>query len=698
MKTLNFKLISLWIFIALLTSCSDESINDQLIDDSAPEQIQSFDHRSCGHTQHMEKLLSDPIYKEKYDLRMAQHTDYVKNAIGTRAICSNPTVIPVAVHYQGANSSDINCLISLAQESVAVLNADFQGINSDITNWTGNAASSFPGVGYGEACLEFVLADTNHPSGYGLSNGDLAVTVNATSGDTDANWSGYLNIYVLDANGNLGYAPLGGSGNGDGVVIDRGAFGSGTNCGNIGSSAPFNLGRTLTHEVGHYLLLDHIWGGGCNQDDGVADTPNSASDYAGCPTVGVSSCGSADLHMNYMDYTNDACMYMFTAGQATVTENYVASSLGNITSNAASVISGSGGTTTTGGGNTGSGGSTSGTGGGTTASCEAPTNASALILSSTSVKVTWDAQPQAEKYQVRYRVAGTTAWTIKTAVVAEKTLAGLAPSTIYQYQLRTRCPGVWTSYTSSKIFTTAAAPGSGTSCDRPTSSETEVLTPKRNKVTWTAMPQAITYQIRYRIQGTATWTTRISSVANRTLNALQTGATYEYGIRTNCPSGWTAYTATNTFVQVVGSTTGGGTGGGTTTLNTVNFNLTLDDYGSETSWELEDANNMVISTGGTYSNGTSGLLVTEMFSLADGCYTIFVNDAYGDGICCTYGSGSFEITDINGVQAGFSNGQFGNYDFINFCVSNNIVTFQNQQKDEKELYLKPKALNPVSEF
>ena len=124
-------------------------------------------------------------------------------------------------------------------------------------------------------------------------------------------------------------------------------------------------------------------------------------------------------------------MYMFTAGQATVTENYVASSLGNITSNAASVISGSGGTTT--GGNTGGGGSTGGTGGGTTASCEAPTNASALILSSTSVKVTWDAQPQAEKYQVRYRVAGTTAWTIKTAVVAEKTLAGLAPSTCLLY-------------------------------------------------------------------------------------------------------------------------------------------------------------------------------------------------------------------------------------------------------------------------
>ena len=254
MKTLNFKLISLLIFMALLTACSDESLNDQLIEDNTTSQIEAFTHRSCGHAHHMEKLLSNPIYKEKYDRRMAKHNEYLKTAVNTRALCSNPTVIPVAVHYQGATSTDINCLVSLAQESIAVLNADFQGTNADITNWINNAASSFPGVNYGEACLEFVLANTNHPSGYGLTDGDLAVTMNTTSGDTDNNWSGYLNIFVIDANGNLGYSPLGGSGNGDGVVVDRGAFGSGTNCGNIGSSAPFNLGRTLTHEVGHYLL------------------------------------------------------------------------------------------------------------------------------------------------------------------------------------------------------------------------------------------------------------------------------------------------------------------------------------------------------------------------------------------------------------------------------------------------------------
>ncbi len=92
--------------------------------------------------------------------------------------------------------------------------------------------------------------------------------------------------------------------------------------------------------MGHYLNLDHIWGGGCNSDDGVADTPSQQTSNGGCPTLGgTSSCNTEDLHMNYMDYTNDACMYMFSAGQSTIMENYVAANLTNVSSNFASVCS-----------------------------------------------------------------------------------------------------------------------------------------------------------------------------------------------------------------------------------------------------------------------------------------------------------------------------------------------------------------------
>ena len=100
----------------------------------------------------------------------------------------------------------------------------------------------------------------------------------------------------------------------------------------------------MTHELGHYLLLDHIWGGngGCNDDDDVNDSPVSTEPHYGCPNIGASSCSSTDLHMNYMDYTNDACMYMFTAGQSTRMENYFNANLQNVIANAANVCEESG--------------------------------------------------------------------------------------------------------------------------------------------------------------------------------------------------------------------------------------------------------------------------------------------------------------------------------------------------------------------
>ena len=627
------------------------------------------DSRTCGHDHHMDKLLSDPEYKANYEKRIAKYNSYVSTLVESRATCSSPVTIPVAVHFQGA-TGNMSCLITAAQEAIAVLNADYQGTNSDITNWTGNAAGSFPGVSHGEACLEFVLADQNHPSGHGLTNGDLAVTRNTTSGDSNSDWSGYLNIYVNDGDGALGYSPLGGAGNGDGVVINRDYFGVSGNCGNVKTTPPYDLGRTLTHEVGHYLLLDHIWGNGCGQDDGVADTPNQASDYSGCPNLGASSCGSTDMHMNYMDYSNDACMYMFSAGQATVSENYVASNLTILTNNVSNVISG----------NTGGGGS----GGGTT--CATPSFATAQVLGNTSAKITWEGSTAATQYQLRYRVDGTTSWTNLLVNNPEYTITGLTAGTTYDYRVRTQCPTGWTGFTAIQEFTTTGSGGGGTgsTCDKPGYSATEYLTAARTKVTWESMTDAIRYQIRYRVQGTTSWTTKSSTSAQKTLNGLQNGAIYQYRIRTKCPSGWTSFTTTETFVQ------SDGTGGGSTN-NTIHFELVLDDYGSETSWELVNSSGQVVESGGPYADNNSGQVILETFSLADGCYTIYVDDSYGDGICCAYGNGSFEILDINNSLVGYSDGNFGFYDYIDFCVTNNVASFKGGDSDGKQTGLAPKV-------
>ncbi len=327
---------SLCCFVFGFYSCQDESFETFETEIAQTNTTSTGLKRTCGHEIHMEKLLSDPAYKVAHEAKLQKAVE-MKHSIRNRTAVT----IPVAVHYQGATGVNTQCLIDLAQEQIDVLNDDFKGTNGDITNWTAGSSSSFPGVSNGAGQITFTLADKNHPSGFNLTNGQKAVTINQTTGDQNNAWAGYLNIYVQFGTGVLGYAPLGGSGNGDGVVIEGTAFGSGSQCGNIGAQAPFNLGRTTTHEVGHYLLLDHIWGGGCGQDDLVADTPNSDSEYYDCPNVGVSSCGSTDMHMNYMDYTNDACMYMFSAGQVARSENYVASNLTNLTSNASNVIGGS---------------------------------------------------------------------------------------------------------------------------------------------------------------------------------------------------------------------------------------------------------------------------------------------------------------------------------------------------------------------
>ena len=563
--------------IVLFNACKKDQ--DFLPEDTQEAQpTATLEKRSCGMHDHTQKLLQNPDYRRMHELKFEK----VNNMVSDRAACSTPTILPIAVHFQGVSNPDEACLRQLAQSQVDILNNDYAGTNGDITEWTNNASPYFPGINNGETCVEFCIATQNHPSGYGLSNGDLAVTINKTSGDNDLNWSGYINIFVQANTGVLGYSPLGGSGNGDGVVIDANAFGSGSGCGPISPQSPYNLGRTLTHELGHYLLLDHIWGGGCGNDDGVADTPDSQQEYYDCPNLGVSSCSSTDMHMNYMDYTNDACMYMFSAGQSSRMENYFNSSLPAVINNAANVCGSGGG----GGGGepTCEDGIMNGDetgidcGGANCPGCEPPTSCDTpsniqSTVDGTDVSITWDAVPGAIKYRVRYRIVGQQ-WTGKTVTANSHDITGLQPNTTYQYQVRTICAeGEKSPFSTKDTFTTEQDGGGGT--------------------------------------------------------GSECGGDFFLGL-----------------------------------------SITLDDWGSETEYELVDENGNVIGDGGPFQDGTNGQEVEDDFCLEDGCYYLAVYDAYGDGICCEYGNGHFEILDTNGDILVQSDGYFGYVEYIDFCVEN----------------------------
>ena len=297
----------------------------------------------CGMEHYMEEKMKDPVFAKEWNDNQNKFKLFLENRPNNRQSSMNTVIIPVAVHFPEANEADRSCLENMAQSQIDVLNADWTATNDDADLW--DAASVFyPGVVHGAANLTFCLATQNHPNGWDpdLVEGQPAITIGQTYGDgnyvTNGNgnqddaWVGYFNIVVANIGGNvLGFSPLGGSiGGGYAVVIDNNVFATELNCpgSNIsGTNSPYDLGRTATHEAGHFFNLPHTWAnGGCGVDDGIDDTPISDSANYGCPGAGdLPGCvaGEYDLSMNYMDYTNQACMYMFTQGQINVSEAYL---------------------------------------------------------------------------------------------------------------------------------------------------------------------------------------------------------------------------------------------------------------------------------------------------------------------------------------------------------------------------------------
>lgn len=246
-----------------------------------------------------------------------------------------PTVIHImyapqdSIYGQGSNISNHQIFSQLE-----VLNDDFRRFNAD----TINTPSIYKSVS-SDTKIQFCLANKD-PQG-NLSTGINRVKYNASNshnwifGDLDmknlSRWNPdkYLNIWVVGniTGGILGYAPTPDlisdstySILQDGVTIAAEFFGSTAlihpdSSHNI-TSHRFFLGRTLSHELGHYFNLKHIWGDGdCNSDDGIDDTPNCTGQAFRCPEPKPTQCGNIRMMENYMDYSDDPCFNLFTEGQ-----------------------------------------------------------------------------------------------------------------------------------------------------------------------------------------------------------------------------------------------------------------------------------------------------------------------------------------------------------------------------------------------
>jgi gliding motility-associated-like protein len=296
--------------------------------------------KRCGTDSIQAIKMQDPAYAASYQEKLLAVQGYVDHLGSERADCDNILLIPVAVHFQGMGAGfDMACATSMAVDQINILNNDFAGTNADIATWNSLNGTIWPNINNGESCIEFCLATLDHPAGFGLVDGDYAITINQTgTSDNSAPWSGYINFFVRDLSylgGVLGYVNGPGSGTGDGVMVDITAFSS-ISCGGNNINPPYNLGRTASHELGHYLLLDHPWGGGsCGSTDFVADTPVTDNPTFGCPADNTVTCVAPILWPSYMEYCDDVCLFMFSQGQVDRMEGHVNTQLMSLLNNSA---------------------------------------------------------------------------------------------------------------------------------------------------------------------------------------------------------------------------------------------------------------------------------------------------------------------------------------------------------------------------
>ncbi|MBK8444296.1 MAG: T9SS type A sorting domain-containing protein [Sphingobacteriales bacterium] len=536
-------------------------------------------------TMHHHELIKqkDPLYEQKRQEIEAFTESYSqKGGKADRAVVT----IPVVVHVVYQNSTE-NISNAQVQSQIDVLNEDFRRLNADASS----TPSAFTGIA-ADAEVEFCLA-TIDPSGNatdGITNTSTAVGTFSdndavkytSSGGIDA-WdpSSYLNIWVCDMGSSLlGYAQFpGGPSATDGVVIHYLYFGTtGT------ATSPFDKGRTTTHEVGHYLNLYHIWGddgGACTGSDLVSDTPNQASEYYGCPAYPQTSCSSSDMFMNYMDYTDDACMNMFSAGQKTRMQALFASGGVRV-----SLLS------------------STACGAACTAAPAAPalsSPANAATNVALSPTLSWGAVTgtnAATSYEVQVSTSSTFA-TIYASYSGANTSYTVSPalaySTTYYWRVRSvnSCgTGAWSTIRS---FTTLActAPAAPALSSPANAAINIALTPT---LTWTAVSGATSYDVQVSTSNTFGSTvasgTGITGTSYTVGSSLSVGTIYYWRVRTINSCGTSAWSTVYSF---------------TTTSSTCSDYITNGGFesGANVGWSESSSNGFqtVDNTSNVYNSG-----------------------------------------------------------------------------------------------
>ncbi len=306
----------------------------------------------CGNdviTQYL--IQNNPDLQYKFDKYVTESNQFVENYIQESANSANKgtgqTILPIVFHVVLTQAEidqigGTQGIYDRVVKQLDVINTDYNARNSD--------SSAIPTVFkplFGKVGISFALAHRT-PTGTGTIGVEIRVAASnftgfsPLTGDMKHNSTGgldpwdntkYINVWVVNITGGsvlgFGYSPNYADNLGvpqeTGVVIHYGTLGKKTATLEYYVSGA-DKGRTLTHELGHFFNLWHVWGntavgsGVCTDDDGVSDTPPQKDANQSCPSFPKTNCTNSnggEMFMNYMDYPGDACVHMFSKGQVT---------------------------------------------------------------------------------------------------------------------------------------------------------------------------------------------------------------------------------------------------------------------------------------------------------------------------------------------------------------------------------------------
>lgn len=506
--------------------------------------------------------------------------------------------IPVVIHVIH-NGDAINTVDNATSENISYAQAVSQinVLNQDYRRMAGTPGAEVTGYGLGvDVQIQFCLASRD-PNGFptdgvdrvnlgqeSWSTSDIESTVKP---ETIWDPTKYLNMWSVNFSNSslLGYAQfptesgldgldesgMTSTANTDGVVSNYNAFGTiAEDDGSFILNTSYNLGRTMTHEVGHWLGLRHIWGDGdCDADDYCEDTPNAEAANYSCADE-VTSCDSVDMTENYMDYTYDYCMNTFTEDQKARMVTVM-----TLSPRRASLATSNG--------------------------CDAPEE--------------YGIEAGIESNGVSYDCSGEATQSVVITNYGEQD----ATSIIIEYGIENS--------TASYTWTGSL-------------SYLETATVELPSVTLS--------------DGSNSLIANIVSV---------NGSTDEYADNNNTEVTTIEYTTPTSY-----------------TTNVFDFELQLDRYGGETSWELVDSSGSVIYSGDDYdSAGSSGDMpepITETWTLNENeCYIFTIYDSYGDGINSTsYGEGYVKLTETSSGTEVFNITVFEDSESSSFSIGSLATT------------------------